>query len=116
MTTYHVEKMAYIEKMGPPGGPKGGQGGQKIKYGSNCLKLPKSSRNAKKIFALSKSANTFSLCQSKATLPLLQFFLSNVNVNRICIERKVFSETNKLKEKLKSILDIKEFIPNFFCQ
>ena len=48
---------------------------RKNKYGSKCLKLPKSSRNAKKNFALSKSANTFSLCQSKATLPTTLFFV-----------------------------------------
>ena len=40
---------------------------------SKCFKLPKSSRNAKKHFALSESANTFSLCQSKATGPKSEF-------------------------------------------
>ena len=47
----------------------------KNKYGSKYLKLPKSSRNAKKKFALSNSANTFSLRQSKSTLPMLKVLI-----------------------------------------
>ena len=44
----------------------------------------------KKFFALSKSANTFSLCQSKATLPICLFTTSvsvllNVRLYNICV-------------------------------
>ena len=44
VTTSHVEKTPRFWFWGPPEGVKGGSGGQKIFFGSKCLKLPNSSR------------------------------------------------------------------------
>ena len=49
VTTSPVEKTPYISFWGPPGGGKGGSGGQKTFFGSKCLKLPNSSRKVVKL-------------------------------------------------------------------
>ena len=49
VTTSPVEKTPYISFWGPPGGSKGGSGGQKNFFGSKCLKLPNSSRKVVKL-------------------------------------------------------------------
>ena len=46
------EKFEHLGLGAPKGGSKGGHGGQKLKYGSKCLKLPNSSR--KVVFSRSK--------------------------------------------------------------